>query len=94
MFTWLRSRLDRARTLPRSIVSPSMLAYLVENHQRSGIAQDIAGDPAMCLPQLPGKATAHVTRAIDTRIIGQDETLAWWDDGERTQTMETAIIEV
>lgn len=94
MFTWLRQRLFRSRTLPRSIVSPSMLAYLVAECPRKRIAQDIADDPAMCLPMLPGKPTAHVTRAIETSIIGQDETRVWWQDGERTQTMKTAIIEV
>ena len=88
MFTWLRQRLFRSRTLPRSIVSPSMLAYLVGETERARIAQDIVDDPEMCLPLL-GRQTRHNI----TRVIDQDETLAWWQDERRTRTMETAIIE-
>lgn len=86
---WWRWRLFRRRPLPRSIVSPSMLAYRVFETERKRIAQDIEDDPEMCLPLL-GRQTRHNI----TRVIDQDETLAWWNDERRTQTMKTEIIEV
>lgn len=50
-------------------VSPSMRAYLTMEHRRALIDEELAKYPEMCVPEMPGRLTAHLTRAIEIPTV-------------------------